>query len=893
MGKGAGCRGRTPGSDTEGGAAMNRAPVELLVTWSAGSGQAREGRFTARNGELQSVAVVAGAAELAGPELRWNDRGPLTVRLAVAARSERSGRLATLLRWEAAADGFAVLPALLAAGTVARVPELGIEVRCEGAPGADRPSEKAEESGEDLPRGRAITWERWAGRNTPAEPVPTVLGLSRDQRLFEVDPARAGVARAVLDLNVVTVEYELCRVTTADRRCVRSLVDGCLPLLEARHRYGCFEIVEWFFASFADRPLTEATVKGTPLLAAQLFGRGCQLPPELWVEAKTAAEALVPVGEVVLFHRARITHRGRFPALAPLGFPRARGYSTPRPGEPTAIEWHALHPENDTDPPDARGVRWSGGRPFSVHRRDGAVPDTFLPCPLLAPGESMTLDSVLAHDRHGLSGQAQRWPFSWDEKFAEAQTFWRAKLETPARLRLPEPRLEQWARAGLAHLELVTLGEEPAGALLAKVGVYPPIGSESLPIVEYYLSVGRHETARRCVEGFFELQAASGRINCFAHYDIETGAALYLAGRYWAYTRDGRWARRRREGVARAARYLLEQRQQGDAAAPGYGLVAGTCADPAQPTTAFMLNAYAAAGLIAAAAVLEAAEDPAAGEIAAEAAVMRERFRRAFRESFARGPLLPVGLERWAPTCSPWAEGSGPHVLGLDGEPRFSHRTHFVYDALLGPLSAVQTGLIDAGDREVGWLLAVNERHFNRAAVAESQPYYSRHPEVHLLRGEREAFLNAFYSGLTSLADAETFSFWEHFHQVSIHKTHEEGWALMQLRRMLWLETAADLRLLAGIPEAWVEAGSSLGMDGAFSTWGRFSFRLEVARSGMELTIEWKPDAWFDRPPVVCVHLPGWYLPEGWREGRLRAAGAEWIEIEAPAERWAGTVRVG
>lgn len=59
-------------------------------------------------------------------------------------------------------------------------------------------------------------------------------------------------------------------------------------------------------------------------------------------------------------------------------------------------------------------------------------------------------------------------------------------------------------------------------------------------------------------------------------------------------------------------------------------------------------------------------------------------------------------------------------------------------------------GVIGWEERYVKRLLEIIHSQFKRAPVAESQPYYSQHPEIHLLRGEREAFLNAFYSGMTS-----------------------------------------------------------------------------------------------------------------------------------------------
>ncbi len=158
-------------------------------------------------------------------------------------------------------------------------------------------------------------------------------------------------------------------------------------------------------------------------------------------------------------------------------------------------------------------------------------------------------------------------------------------------------------------------------------------------------------------------------------------------------------------------------------------------------------------------------------------------------------------------------------------------------DAMLGPMYAVFTGLVNPASLHAQWMLEVNAAQLNRSAISESQPYYSRHPEIHLLRGERERFLNAFYSGLTALADRETFSFWEHLYQVSIHKTHEEGWALMQLRRMLWVENGNALHLLSGVPVKWFQEALSV-TDGA-SYFGHFSFSLKP--EGDHLVFHWEP----------------------------------------------------
>ncbi len=116
--------------------------------------------------------------------------------------------------------------------------------------------------------------------------------------------------------------------------------------------------------------------------------------------------------------------------------------------------------------------------------------------------------------------------------------------------------------------------------------------------------------------------------------------------------------------------------------------------------------------------------------------------------------------------------------------------------------------------------------------VAFSQPYYSRHPILHLRRGEVNAFSKAFYNAAASLADRETYTFWEHYFHASPHKTHEEAWFLMENRWRLYLEEGDTLSVLPGIPRAYLEDGKRIEIDGMKSYFGpiRLSVRSELAQ---------------------------------------------------------------
>jgi hypothetical protein len=163
--------------------------------------------------------------------------------------------------------------------------------------------------------------------------------------------------------------------------------------------------------------------------------------------------------------------------------------------------------------------------------------------------------------------------------------------------------------------------------------------------------------------------------------------------------------------------------------------------------------------------------------------------------------------------------------------------------------------------------------------VAPSQPYYSRHPEVQLARGEVKAFLKAYYNAFSALADRETYSFWEHFPGASPHKTHEEGWFLMETRWMLWREVADTLLLFPGIPRAWLESGQELGLHGVASYFGpvEVTVKSELEQGRIRAALDIPTDRGLN---AVEIRLPH---PQG-----LRATSADGGEYDPARE----TVRV-
>jgi hypothetical protein len=178
---------------------------------------------------------------------------------------------------------------------------------------------------------------------------------------------------------------------------------------------------------------------------------------------------------------------------------------------------------------------------------------------------------------------------------------------------------------------------------------------------------------------------------------------------------------------------------------------------------------------------------------------------------------------------------------------------------MLGPLYLVFCEVLDPEEKASGILLDYHSDLFYQRNAAFSQPYYSRHNWIQLRLGMVKPFLMTYYNTFSALADRETYTFWEHVYKVSVHKTHEEAWFLMETRWMLYLENGQTLNLLPGAPRKWLENGKRIEVKNAASYFGPVSFTVEsnADRNNIVATIECNTDR---KPGEVKIRIPH---PEG------------------------------
>lgn len=688
--------------------------------------------------------------------------------------------------------------------------------------------------------------------------LQTWLGVTRDMRLFRIDenletfqPKFAGYDTPLPETpkQPATYAFQLGRGWGPRANAVtRHLDEQVLPILRGEIDDEAIHYDVTMFAAPERSPLAAETLRGTDYLVVDAFGHGHMFTPaQAEAEKKIHEAELNSAEEIVLYARAVAINRGSAPQYAL--------FRTAMPSLATPIS--PKLPETSFDAAHGLGA-FSSGRVFAVSKLNGRPLPAEEMSVLLKPGETATFEFFVPHrpvSRERALALAQQ---SFDTCLGEARMFWRLKLHSAAQWHLPEARIDEMVRAGLLHLDLITYGREPTGPLLPAIGLYTAIGSESAPIIQFMDSMGWHDTAARAIDFFLQKQHDDGFIQNFNGYMLETGAVLWTMGEHYRYTRDDAWLKRVHPHLTKACDYLIKWRErnlQPELRGKGYGLLDGKTADPEDPYRSYMLNGYAYLGLARAAEMLRTAAPEESARYLAVANALRADIRTALDEALAHSPVVPLGDGTWTRAAPPWTNYRGPVMLHADGGRWFTHWTMTGRDSLLGPLYLVFQEVIGPREPIATELLQAHSELMTRDNVAFSQPYYSRHPWVHLQRGETKEFLQAWYATVAALADRSTYTFSEHFAPASYHKTHEEAWFLMETRWMLYREDGPTLHLLGGAPRAYLQPGAKLSVQKAASYFGPLSFNVVVSPDGREikLTVDCPGDR---RPANVEIRLP-------------------------------------
>jgi hypothetical protein len=695
-----------------------------------------------------------------------------------------------------------------------------------------------------------------AAIHTRNQVCPIWLGISRDFRIFEVgssgemdiiSPRLAASSVYFPEMNNNSVDY--CFLTGrgqgVEQNITRRLEDGILPILHTKLIDDDIVYNNTVFVSLESSPLDEESPIGTHYLVADSFSYGHMFTEKQKNMLKPLVEEeFKKQEETVLFFRAEATNTSSVPRYA--------FFRTLRPG----MGWWERH-RYSYDRETGFSI-YSPDRIFGISRLNGKPLRNEEISVLLKPGEKAVFEFCLPHNPLSRQRALRLSKQSFDEKCNECKKFWMAKLDKAAQIKVPEKRIEEMIQAGLLHLDLINYGIEPDGTLAPCIGVYSPIGTESSPIIQLFSSMGLYDIAKRELMYFLDKQHDDGMIQNFGGYMSETGAALWSMGEYYRYTRDTLWVKQVEPKLLKSCEFLLKWRERNKTESlrgKGYGMIDGKVADPEDQFHQFMLNAYAYIGMSRIAEMLSIVDPVNSNRLKLEADSWKQDIRTSFFNSMASSPVVPLGDGTWCPTVPPWTETRALRLLYLNNETFMSHGTFLISDAMLGPLYLIFCEVLDPEEQAAQMLFNYHSELFYQRNAAFSQPYYSRHNWIQLKLGMVKPFLKTYYNTFSALADRETYTFWEHLYKVSVHKTHEEAWFLMETRWMLYFEDGQTLRLLPGVPRKWLEDGKKIELKNVASYFGPLSLTVNscLNKGYIEAGIECNSER---MPQEVILRLP-------------------------------------
>ncbi len=721
----------------------------------------------------------------------------------------------------------------------------------------------------------------------------TWLGISRDIRVFEIgtrltsgttDPwdwikprfHKRDVTVPELGEDGIVYNYFAGRGLGCIQGLERRLEDGVLPILDTTHADEDVIYASKMFVTLEKDVLSEDRVQGTNILVADHYSEASMLTADQRADMeKIHDREIFKDEETVIYIKINATNTADAPKYSWVRIPEANVYVNPGKSRLNS-SYDKTKGYGSFGDERVYLVATVNGKP--VPQQEMAV--------LLAPGESIEYLFKIPHRPVSTERAAALAGQDYRRHYDACKVFWMCKLDRMASLSVPEKRIDEMMRAAKLHLDLVCYGNEPDAAVAPVVGVYSPIGSESSPIIQYLDSVGDHDLARRAIMYFIEKQHDDGFMQNFGSYMLETGAVLWNIGEHYRYTKDIDWIKSIRDRILRACGYIfrwIERNEKEEYRVEGYyGMIDGKVADPEDPYHSYMLNGYAYLGLIRSAEVLADLDKERSEEIKAGATRLLKNIRAALEKNLRESPVIPLGNGRWCPAAPPWAENRGPVALYAEGGSSFTHGTFTARDGHTGPMYLLLQEVVDPNELYGDFIVNGSVELLFQRNVMFSQPYYSPHPYAHLRRGERNAFLKEYYNNVSGLADRETYTFWEHYYQVSPHKTHEEAWFLMRSRWMLYLEDGDHLSIMPGVPRKWLTHGKSIEVSGMKSYFGNIDLHVKSDGDDGMVTVAVRiSDLKRSLPDRVTVHVPH---PNGVKAREVSAGtydpGSETIVID-------------
>jgi hypothetical protein len=433
----------------------------------------------------------------------------------------------------------------------------------------------------------------------------------------------------------------------------------------------------------------------------------------------------------------------------------------------------------------------------------------------------------------------------FDAAIKAVYAFWVKELNSGLMLDVPEPRINEAARAWLAYAALDV--DKKNGILEPHdgAGFYEEVYGYSAALLPHALDLwGKPDAARQILDSLLTMQTPDGLFT--SHFGTpDPGTLLSSIWEHYRLTGDLTWLRSVAPKMVRMADWIIKKRKEsmtpaGAKKSATYGLIKfSPYCDYQTPSFDYFGDTYCAVGLEKTALALQAAglKDE-AGRIGAEAA--------AYRVDLLASMDAAV-IDRW-----------GMKVLPLEPEThRVLKSTNYRGGGYYGLIAGcmLENEFLPADDKRAGWVMRfMEEKGGLRLGMAEFDGgvdhAYTYGYWLDCLKLDRvKPVLLGLYGSLAYGMSRETYSGVEVTHlftganEPTLPHLYSCSQQLRLLRMMLIREDGADLLIGQAIPRPWLEAGKKIDIRNAPTAFGPVSFKIESHVDRKQIAVNFRAPA--------------------------------------------------
>lgn len=464
----------------------------------------------------------------------------------------------------------------------------------------------------------------------------------------------------------------------------------------------------------------------------------------------------------------------------------------------------------------------------------------------------------------------------FDSAYRAVSQYWRARIGQSTQIHTPEPMINDFYNAHLAHLLINTEREVGVSdCYMAKVGTfhYGVYSNESCMMISDLDRRGLHKRAEQAINTWLKYQGTVGLPGDYSTtegqfygaggyeaggYNQHHGWILWCMGEHYWYTRDAAWLNKAAPQIVKGCDWIIHERartkeiaRQSPLRAIENGLLPpGSLEDIGDWRCWLSTNVYSWWGMKNVAASLQDIGHPDGTRLIAEAEAYRRDILNSFTEAMRRSPVVRLRDNRWIPHVPSDAHRRG-RSFGWITE-TLEGAIHLVRAEAIDPAGGLATWIIqDFEDnlyfsKQYGYDIGGDEFErywFSRGGIS-MQANLLHNPIPYILRDEVEHFLRAYFNAFAVSYFPDTRMMTEHAlpnigdWRGDHFKSSDEANSTYWLRLMFVQERGNELWYGAAIPRYWLVNGQTVSIQNASTYFGTTSMSMRSEGDVIRMTVE-------------------------------------------------------